>query len=299
MNKIFRAKTTIEQWRIFQAVVEYGSYAKAADALNKSQSSLNHAVAKLQAQLGIALLAVEGKKTQLTRAGDAMLRRSKKLLLDVQTLEEFADTLNGGWEAEITIACEVIYPKQRLLRVLKTYWPQSRGSRLRISDEVISGGSEAVTNKSADIVLTPHLSKGISGNYLCDAQLLPICHKDHPILQQAAIAQDELASHLQIVIGDTGQEKPDNGWLKAEQRWTVSNFFEALTVLKQGLGFCWVPKHFIEQELLSGLLMPINLQGASQRRVPINIVIPDRENAGPGVLLLEQLILAEHQQERQ
>lgn len=39
---MFRPKSTLEQWRIFQAVVEYGGYAQAAEKLNKSQSSLNH-----------------------------------------------------------------------------------------------------------------------------------------------------------------------------------------------------------------------------------------------------------------
>ena len=55
---MFRPKSTLEQWRIFQAVVEFGGYAQAAERLNKSQSSLNHAVAKLQQTLGVALLEV-------------------------------------------------------------------------------------------------------------------------------------------------------------------------------------------------------------------------------------------------
>ena len=35
---MFRPKSTLEQWRIFQAVVEQGGYAQAAEKLNKSQS---------------------------------------------------------------------------------------------------------------------------------------------------------------------------------------------------------------------------------------------------------------------
>ncbi|MCP3291660.1 helix-turn-helix domain-containing protein, partial [Aeromonas hydrophila] len=66
---MFRPKSTFEQWRIFQAVVDCGGYAQAAEALNKSQSSLNHAVAKLQQSLGVALLEVRGRKAVLTPAG--------------------------------------------------------------------------------------------------------------------------------------------------------------------------------------------------------------------------------------
>lgn len=32
---MFRPKSTLEQWRIFQAVVEQGGYAQAAEKLNK------------------------------------------------------------------------------------------------------------------------------------------------------------------------------------------------------------------------------------------------------------------------
>jgi hypothetical protein len=37
----YRPKSTLEQWRILQAVVDAGGYSQAADLLNKSQSSLN------------------------------------------------------------------------------------------------------------------------------------------------------------------------------------------------------------------------------------------------------------------
>ena len=74
---MFRPKSTLEQWRIFQAVVEFGGYAQAAERLNKSQSSLNHAVAKLQQTLGVALLEVRGRKAFLTDevGGQAVLGR--------------------------------------------------------------------------------------------------------------------------------------------------------------------------------------------------------------------------------
>ena len=70
------ARTTLEQWRMFQAVVEHGGFAQAAEAVHKSQSSINHAVHKLQEQIGLPLLEVVGRKAQLTDAGRLMLRRA-------------------------------------------------------------------------------------------------------------------------------------------------------------------------------------------------------------------------------
>ncbi len=83
---MFRPKSTFEQWRIFQAVVDCGGYAQAAEALNKSQSSLNHAVAKLQQSLGVALLGVRGRKAVLTPAGEIFLKRARQLSQQDQLL---------------------------------------------------------------------------------------------------------------------------------------------------------------------------------------------------------------------
>ena len=90
----YRPKTTLEQWRILQAVVDHDGYAKAAQALNKSQSSLNHAVAKLQAVLGVQLLEIRGRKAYLTEAGEVMLRRSRYLTESVESLENLADNIS-------------------------------------------------------------------------------------------------------------------------------------------------------------------------------------------------------------
>ena len=113
---MFRPKSTLEQWRIFQAVVEYGGYAQAAEKLNKSQSSLNHAIAKLQQTLGVALLEVRGRKAYLTDAGDMFLRRAKLLNQNMQELELLAHNIHQGWEAEIRLAVEIAHPRRPLNR---------------------------------------------------------------------------------------------------------------------------------------------------------------------------------------
>ena len=53
----------------------------------------------------------------------------------------------------------------------------------------------------------------------------------------------KLRQHLQVVIKDTGSNSMnDIGWLKAEQRITVSNFHEAKVILGRKMGFCWIPR---------------------------------------------------------
>lgn len=292
----YRPKSTMEQWRILQAVVDAGGYAQAADLLNKSQSSLNHAVAKLQYQLGVELLEVKGRKAFLTEAGEVMLRRSRLLTQQIEDLELLASNINVGWEPEIRIAVELVYPKQILYRALAKFHPISRGSRIQIIDTVITGSTEMIAEHKADLVIaaSPSIPKGYIGEPLTVVQMIPVVGQCHALAQQPELDLNELSQHLQIVIRDTASKPKDIGWLRAEQRWTVNNFFEAIDILKSGIGFCWLPEHLIQDLIANGILLRLSIPQSSARVVPLALVTPKEETLGPGSRQLRELLIAEH-----
>ncbi|MCL1137483.1 LysR family transcriptional regulator [Shewanella pneumatophori] len=293
-----RAKSTLEQWRILQAVVDFGGYSQAAEKLNKSQSSLNHAVAKLQLQLGVQLLEVKGRKAYLTECGEVLLRRSRHITQSVNELEMLANNLETGWEPTLTIAREIIYPMEHLVDALSEFLPQSRGTRVTIVDTVITGTAELINQQSVDLAICGGPPpKGHIAEPLLDIDFALVCHPEHPLAQMGIIDDDQtLAQHLQIVIKDTAlAPNTDLGWLKAEQRWTVSNFHEAITILKKGMGFCWVPQNLVDNDLELQLLTKLQLQGSSKRRANLSLVIPNRDKQGPASELLEAIIKQHHQ----
>jgi len=292
-----RAKSTLEQWRILQAVVDYGGYAQAAEKLNKSQSSLNHAVAKLQHQLGIELLEVRGRKAYLTQQGEVLLRRSRHVTQAVNELEQLASNLEQGWEPTLTIAREIVYPMENLVCALSDFLPHSRGTRIIMLDSVITGTQELILQNKVDIAICAGIPpKGYLSEPLCEQELHLVCHPSHPLAEMGTLDDDKLlAQHLQLVIKDTGvQSNIDIGWLKAEQRWTVSNFHEAKVILNQGIGFCWVPSFLIQEELATGKLVRLHLQGSQKRRIMLSLVIPNRDQQGPASKLLASYILKHH-----
>ncbi|MCK8047108.1 LysR family transcriptional regulator [Shewanella sp. 1CM18E] len=293
-----RAKSTLEQWRILQAVVDFGGYSQAAEKLNKSQSSLNHAVAKLQLQLGVQLLEVKGRKAYLTECGEVLLRRSRHITQSVNELEMLANNLETGWEPTLTIAREIIYPMEHLVDALSEFLPQSRGTRVTIVDTVITGTAELINQQSVDLAICGGPPpKGHIAEPLLDIDFALVCHPEHPLAQIGIIDDDQtLAQHLQIVIKDTAlTPNTDLGWLKAEQRWTVSNFHEAITILKKGMGFCWVPQNLVDKDLELQRLTKLQLQGSSKRRANLSLVIPNRDKQGPASELLEAIIKRHHQ----
>lgn len=294
---MYRPKTTLEQWRILQAVVDHGGYAHAAEKLNKSQSSLNHAVAKLQNQLGVQLLEVVGRKAHLTEPGEVMLRRSRHLTQNVQALEELAVNINQDWEPEITLVADLAYPRQLLFPVLKAFYPESRGSRLRILDSVLTGTEEAITQGSADLVISHALPKGHLGEPIAAFNFIPVCHPEHKLAQiTGEIDPNELSQHLQIVIKDSSPSPNEKqGWLRSESRWTISQFDTAIDLLSEGLGFCWLPEHKVKDLTCEGELVKLNIKGSSFRKLISYLVQPKPDDIGPGTKLLYDLILSKRQ----
>jgi len=283
----------LEQWRILQAVVDFGGYAQAGAALNKSQSSLNHAVAKLQDMLGVQLLEVVGRKAVLTSAGEVMLRRSRDLSQNVQSLEQLADNINQDWEPEITLAVDLAYPREALLPVLKAFLPESRGSRLKIIDTVLTGTDEAVTQKSADLVIGMTIPKGFLGEALCHVEFVLVCHPEHELagLPQP-ISPTTLARYQQLVIKDTASKPQEtSGWLKSENRWTVSQFDTAISLLLENIGFCWLPQHKVAPLIANNQLTQLQIEGSAFKQLTGFLICPNPEHKGPGTDLLIQLIL--------
>lgn len=290
---IYRPKTTVEQWRILQAVVDHGGYAHAAEKLNKSQSSLNHAVAKLQQVLGVQLLEVRGRKAFLTDIGEVMLRRSRQLTQTITELEQLADNLHFGWEPEVRLAIEMVCDRAPLLSIFSEFNEESRGSRLIIDDTVLTGTLEQIIDQSSDVVISHHLPKGVLGEPFCEFKLELVCHPQHELAQlPQPIKQNDLLRHLQLVIRDTAAKPNETeGWLKAEQRWTVSHFDEALRLVKSGLGFCWLPTYMTDEAVERGELTRIQLDGSSYRSGLLYLVLPKGEKTGPCAKLLADKLL--------
>ena len=216
---------------------------------------------------------------------------------NVEELEQLADNITAGWESEITVVTETIFPKDKLYNALEQFYPQARGTRVRIEDEVLTGTKERILEHSADIVFvggdTP---KGFPGNTVERVAFGAYCGTKHPLANSGPISLDELTHELQIVISDTSKTPQEShGWLKAEQRWTVSHFYQAIEILERGTGFCWIPNHIAQKSVAQGNLKELNLTALKNREVLINMVTPRPNQLGPGATLLRDLILQQYE----
>jgi DNA-binding transcriptional LysR family regulator len=81
----------LEQLEAVVAVVDYGSYAAAADGLRISQPSLTRRIQRCEAELGLALFTRVGRRMQVTDAGRSVLGPARRMLQEANGLRALAD----------------------------------------------------------------------------------------------------------------------------------------------------------------------------------------------------------------
>jgi DNA-binding transcriptional LysR family regulator len=285
-------RVTLDQWRTLQAVVDHGGFAQAADVLHRSQSSISYTISRMQEQLGVPLLRIEGRKAVLTEAGAVLLRRSRQLVKQAGQLEELAHHMEQGWEAEVRIVVDAAYPTAKLVRALSAFIPQSRGCRVRLREEVLSGVEEVLLEGTADLAISALDIVSHLASDLGPVEFVAVAHPHHYLhrLQRTLTFQD-LESQLQVVTRDTGRtHQRDVGWLGAEQRWTVGSLPTAAQFVGSGLGFAWLPRHLIRRQLEEGLLKPLPLEQGGSRESVFYLYSNKDKPLGPATQILVQLI---------
>jgi len=285
-------KTTLEQWRVLQAIVDHGGFAQAAEALHRSQSSISYAVARLQEQLGVDLLVIDGRKARLTDHGRALLAAAGELLTDAQRLEGLAASLMQGWEPEIRVVVDVVFPNALLLQVLSAFMRIAPQTRIQLKEVVLSGAEEALQGQEADVVIGTRVPSTHLGDHLLDIQFIAVAHPDHALHRLGrALDAEDLRRELQVVLRDSGTVKPrDEGWLGATQRWTVSSLQTSVSMVGAGLGFAWLPKHLIASQLANGTLVPLPLAEGGTRQVSLYLLFGKPGRPGRGASELAEVI---------
>ncbi len=287
-------RISLEQWRALVAVVEVGGYARAAEALNKSQSAVTYAVQKLENLLGVKVFEIQGRKAELTATGRLLYRRAKLLLDEAGGLERAARTLSAGWEAEITLSMEVVFPVWLILRCLERFGADAPHTRIELIESVRRGGQESLITGQADLAVIHHVPPGFLGESLMRLRFIPVAHPDHPLHRlDRPLGLEELRGHRHLVVRETGSRRDSSTMLEAPQRWTVSNMSTSIGAACRGYGFAWFPEDKIRAELREGSLKPLPMKEGGERYAELYLVLADRDAAGPGVLRLAEIIREE------
>jgi DNA-binding transcriptional LysR family regulator len=291
-------RISLEQWRALLAVVDAGGYAQAAVLLHKSQSAVTYAVQKMQTLLGVKVFEVIGRKAHLTPTGEVLYRRAKALLDEAGALEGAAGSLAAGWEPELRLAVEIIFPTWLLLQCFARFAEERPLTRIELYETVLSGTEEALLQRRVDLAICSQIPRGFAGDPLMRLRFIAVAHPQHPLHQLGReLTLQDLRKHRHLVIRDTGSQRRSGSSVGAEQTWTVSHKATSIHAVVMGLGFSWFPEETIRGELKRGELKSLPLREGGERWGDLYLVFADRDYAGPGARRLAEIMrqhVAEH-----
>lgn len=286
-------KISLEQWRALTAVVESGGYAQAAEMLHKTQSTITYAVQKIENQLGLKVFEIQGRKSQLTREGEVLYRRAQTLLEEAAALERGASGMAAGWEAEIKLAAEVVFPTWLLLHCFARFAEERPDTRVQLFETVLGGTDEALIERKVDFAIAGHVPGGFIGDSLMRVRFVAAAHPDHPLHQFGReLTHRDLRPYRQLVIRDSAHNRirESGAWLGAEQRWTVSHKATQIAAARMGLGFAWFAEDTIRSELERGDLKRLPMREGGERYIELYLVFADRDYPGRGAWRLAEII---------
>lgn len=285
-------RTTLDEWEILQAVVQLGSFAAAAKRLNRSQSTISYAVARLQDQLGIKLFEIKGRKAKLTECGRALLVDAEPHLAGFHQLEKRAGSLASGRELEVRLSIDSIFPNNRLFATLLKFSRRFPDVQLTLRQATFLSADSEFSLHNANLCITGLLSREFFVRPILGIKMIAVAQRHHQLhASKRKLGRPDLTQHMLVTV-----EGSASGMLKHQPRvptqlvLSVGSIDAAIDAVRSGLCFGWLPKYRIESELKAGEFFPLNLSMGGTREVRLNLVCKDPSSTSHEVTALAELL---------
>ncbi len=258
---------TLRHFQIFLAVCDTMNMTAAARQLYMSQSAVSQAIAELERYYDTRLFERLSKKLYRTQAGERLLSYARHMVAmnndiskQMKSLTESA-TIRIG--ASVTV-CSYVLPKlvsafqkeffQAAVEVVEDNTEQIEG--MILTDKVDFGLVEGDI-LSSDMVITPFM----------DDELVLICGKGHPFASLPFVEPQQLEKEKFIIREKgSGTRNTFENVLKANGlswhlSWTCNNAETIKIAVAEGLGVSVISRLTVQNEVASGLLHIVPIQG--------------------------------------
>ncbi|MCA0937577.1 LysR family transcriptional regulator [Vibrio alginolyticus] len=270
---------TLEALHILDAIDRRGSFAAAANELDRAPSSLSYQIQKIEQDLDINIFDRSGHKAHFTEAGKLILERGREILKASEKLVNDATVLANGWELDITIAFDGIIPVSNFFPMVDALSEVS-STRVRLQEEILAGSWESLNMGRADLLVCPSLDtlpQEVKSEKIGKMAMLWVAAADHYVHKRSGDFDDAAREKYRIIaIADTAREQPalSMNIIQKQPRLTVTNFTAKVDALKAGLGIGTLPSQIAQPLIDSGELKQIE----GTELLPMDIILAWRRN---------------------
>ena len=177
------------------AVAEHQSFSAAARALHTVQSNVSTHVAKLEKELGAAL--IDRHTMQPTAEGRAVLERARRIRTELQAINDDIVSMRHEVAGEVRIGCIGTTGRWMASPLLGRLAERHPALRPVLVDATTTSLTPRVLDGDLDmaIVNTPVVEAGLESEPLFDEERIIVAPADHPLADRGTIDVADLAEY--------------------------------------------------------------------------------------------------------
>lgn len=279
--------------KLFVAVCEEQSIAKAADREHIAASAVSKRISDLEIRLNTPLFHRSSKGLELTSAGQALLHHSRVVMRDLKQMEIELAHHASGVSGQVRIFASVSTIIQHLPTDLRNFLAKHSAIRVDLEEGTSQQAVDAVAENAADIgvfggVVPRH---GLKYTPYRSDRLVVLVHKDHPLSSRTSVKFADLPDY--DLIGPSRGSFLDSLAMRAAADLSkplkmpirVNGFETVSTMVEAQMGIGLVPEGCAARYVTAGNLVALGLDETWSFR-QWNICVQDSQTLPPPVKML-------------
>jgi len=285
----------LNQLRYFIAVVETGSFSRAAARCGVAQPSLSQQIIKLEKELGQALFDRLGRTIAVTEAGTLLYPHATRIVIEAESTRDLLteELAAGHGRLEIgAIPTVAPYLLPCALSAFRSAWPKAE---LSITEDMTDNLVRMLVNAEIDVAImaAPILDERLASEAIATEELLCVASPDHPLAWGGNVDVEELVAQPFIVLHEVHcLSEAVNAFCLHNQinpqiRCRAGQLSTLMRLVQLGLGLSIVPRSAVSQE--GRYLAVIPLKGDAPTRQVVAVWNASRRRSRLGRWLVDQI----------
>jgi DNA-binding transcriptional LysR family regulator len=175
----------VDQLRTFIAIVETGSFTRAAEAVHKTQSAVSMQMKRLEERLARPIFAREGRASKLTDDGERLLDFARRIVkLNVEAITAFSD---GELSGRVRLGVPDDYADRYLPEIMARFSLAHPGAELTVICEPSVDLIERIDANDLDLAIVTHADGQRPSETFRSERLLWVTSNRHPTHQEERV----------------------------------------------------------------------------------------------------------------
>ncbi len=174
-----------DQLRTFVAIVDTGSFTRAADVVHKTQSAVSMQIKRLEERLGRALFERDGRQAKLTEDGERVLDYARRIVrLNLECANIFSD---ADLKGRVRLGVPDDYADRYLPEILARFSRSNPLAEVTVVCEPTPNLAERLQQGDLDLAIITHVNRRGPAEIVRVEQLLWVTSARHQVHEEDVV----------------------------------------------------------------------------------------------------------------